>query len=69
MNNNQQMLIKLTKLLENEKKDFDAVCADYKILQSNSKTTQADYDAIKIKLANKLDRIKKINKMLEKLSK
>ena len=69
MNNNQQMLIKLTKLLENEKKDFDAVCADYEILQSNSKTTQADYDAIKIKLANKLDRIKKINKMLEKLSK
>lgn len=69
MNNNQQMLIKLTKLLENEKKDFDAICADYEILQSNSKATKADYDAIKIKLANKLDRIKKINKMLEKLSK
>lgn len=69
MNNNQQMLIKLTKLLENEKKDFDAICADYEILQFNAKATKADYDAIKIKLANKLDRIKKINKMLEKLSK
>lgn len=69
MNNNQQMLIKLTKQLENEKNDFDAICVDYKILQSNSKATKADYDAIKIKLENKLDRIEKINKMLEKLSK
>ena len=69
MNNNQQMLIKLTKRLENEKKDFDAICTNYKILQSNSKATKADYDAIKIKLENKLDRIEKINKMLEKLSK
>ena len=69
MNHNQQTLIKLTKLLEHEKKEFDQICLDYKVLQSNPKSTKADFDAIKIRLEDKLDRIKQINKALEKLAK
>lgn len=68
MTNNQQTLIKIAKLIEQEKKNFDELVNEYKKIKQNpTNQNMLKLQDINIKIAKITEKITKLNKKLSEL--